>query len=78
MKTLKPADVMRLALAEAEAAGRAGDVPVGAVVVSVTGEVLALGQNRVERDGDAWRVPGASFLIVRFSLSGRRRLRGHP
>ena len=63
MKTLKSADVMRLALAEAEAAGRAGDVPVGAVVVSTTGEVLALGQNRVERDGDP--TAHAEMLAIR-------------
>ena len=38
---------MDLALAEAEAAGRAGEVPVGAVVVSAAGEVLASAGNRM-------------------------------
>ncbi|MBV8619445.1 MAG: tRNA adenosine(34) deaminase TadA, partial [Curvibacter sp.] len=38
-------DFMRLALAEAEAAGRAGEVPVGAVLVR-EGRVLARGRNR--------------------------------
>ncbi|MGH6825505.1 nucleoside deaminase [Methyloceanibacter sp.] len=37
---------MDLALAEAEAAGLSGEVPVGAVVVSATGEVLAGAGNR--------------------------------
>jgi tRNA(adenine34) deaminase len=37
---------MDLALAKAEAAGAAGEVPVGAVVVSSEGEVLAAAGNR--------------------------------
>ena len=37
---------MDLALAEAEAAGLAGDVPVGAVLVSAGGQVLARAGNR--------------------------------
>jgi tRNA(adenine34) deaminase len=37
---------MELALAEAEAAGLAGEVPVGAVVVSESGEVIARAGNR--------------------------------
>jgi len=43
--------VMREALAEAQAAGDAGEVPIGAVVV-VGGEIVARGQNRVLRDLD--------------------------
>jgi tRNA(adenine34) deaminase len=41
---------MRLALAEAEAAGAAGEVPVGAVVV-LDGELAGRGGNRTRRDG---------------------------
>jgi tRNA(Arg) A34 adenosine deaminase TadA len=37
---------MHLALAEAEAAGLLGEVPIGAVVVSASGEVLARAGNR--------------------------------
>ena len=37
---------MDLALAEAEAAGLLGEVPIGAVVVSASGEVLARAGNR--------------------------------
>lgn len=40
------------ALAEARAAALAGDVPVGAVVLSPTGETLGRGRNLRERDGD--------------------------
>ena len=43
---------MRRALALAEQAGRAGDVPVGAVVVGPSGEVLGEGWNIREAEGD--------------------------
>lgn len=43
---------MSLALAEAEAAARVGDVPVGCVIMGPTGEVLALGRNEREASGD--------------------------
>ncbi len=62
-KALTPAEAMHLALAEARAAGAAGDVPVGAVVVSNVGEFLATGQNRVERDGDP--TAHAEMLAIR-------------
>ncbi len=45
-------DAMGLALAEAVAALAAGEVPVGAVVLSATGSVLATGHNRRERAAD--------------------------
>ncbi len=43
---------MGTALAEARAAGEAGDVPVGAVVLSPAGEVIGVGRNLREVDGD--------------------------
>lgn len=43
---------MRHALALAQRAADAGDVPVGALVVSAGGEVLGEGWNRREADGD--------------------------
>jgi tRNA(adenine34) deaminase len=43
---------MGLALAQAARASATGDVPVGAVVLSADGEVLAAGVNRREADGD--------------------------
>ncbi|HKQ67684.1 MAG TPA: tRNA adenosine(34) deaminase TadA [Polyangiaceae bacterium] len=43
---------MRLALAEADEAARASDVPVGAVVVDRSGEVIGRGKNRREVDKD--------------------------
>lgn len=43
---------MRAALSEAEAAGAAGDVPVGAVIVNSSGLLLARGRNRRELNQD--------------------------
>jgi tRNA(adenine34) deaminase len=43
---------MDLALEEARAAGAAGDVPVGSVVVDASGMLLARGRNRREADRD--------------------------
>jgi tRNA(adenine34) deaminase len=43
---------MRAALAEAALAGEAGDVPIGAVVLSAAGDVLAAGHNVREQDRD--------------------------
>ena len=44
-------EFMRAALAEAEAAADAGEVPIGAVAV-LNGEIVGRGQNRVLRDMD--------------------------
>ncbi len=43
---------MMQALELAQAAGEAGEVPVGAVIVDVAGKLIAQGQNRKERDFD--------------------------
>ena len=61
---------MQLALAEARAAGAAGEVPVGAVLVDgVTGEVLAAAGNRVENDPDP---TGHAELLVLRAASAKR------
>lgn len=51
---------MRLALAEADAAERDGDVPVGCVVLDENGTVIGRGRNRREQDED----PSAHAEIV--------------
>jgi tRNA(adenine34) deaminase len=58
---------MRAALAEADAAAAAGDVPVGAVVIDGTGTVLAYGRNRREADGD----PTAHAELVAIRAAAR-------
>ena len=44
--------MIRTAMTIAEAATAHGDVPVGAVIVDGTGQVIASGHNTRERDGD--------------------------
>ncbi|MBS1815566.1 MAG: tRNA adenosine(34) deaminase TadA [Acidobacteria bacterium] len=58
---------MQEAIAEAERASADGEVPVGAVVVSSSGEVIGRGQNRVIRDSD----PTAHCEIVAMREAGR-------
>ncbi len=43
---------MHRALLLAEAAGQAGEVPVGAVIINSSGNLIAEGENRKERDRD--------------------------
>jgi len=60
---------MRQALAEAEAAALAGDVPVGAVVLDAAGTVVGRGRNQREADGD----PAAHAEILALRMAGRAR-----
>jgi len=52
MRPVTDDEAMALALEEAEAAGAAGDVPVGAVVLGPDGALLAKAGNERERAGD--------------------------
>jgi tRNA(adenine34) deaminase len=67
---------MALALAEAKAAGAAGEVPVGAVLVDAGGVVIAAAGNRVERDLDP--TAHAEMLALRQGAArrGLKRLDG--
>lgn len=68
---------MDRALALAEAAGEAGDVPVGAVIVGArSGEMLAEAANRTERDADP--TAHAEMLAIRAAARrlGEKRLTG--
>ncbi|MGQ7750798.1 tRNA adenosine(34) deaminase TadA [Streptomyces sp. WC2508] len=67
---------MRRALAEADLAARAGDVPVGAVVLGPDGALLATGHNEREATGDP--TAHAEVLAVRRAAAalGRWRLTG--
>ena len=57
--------MMRLALAEAEGVGTRGEVPVGAVLVSADGEVLARNGNRILEHRDP--TAHAEMLVMRDS-----------
>ena len=59
---------MRHALTLAGRAAQAGDVPVGAVVVSGSGELLGEGWNQRERDGD----PSAHAEVVAIRAAAAR------
>lgn len=68
------AGFMALALAEAEAAGARGEVPVGAVIVK-DGMVIARAGNRVEELGDP--TAHAEMLAIRAAAAlGDKRLEG--
>jgi len=59
---------MAVALDEARAAAAEGEVPVGAVVVSASGEELGRGRNRRERDQD----PLAHAEMLAIASAARR------
>src|SRR5665213_1416678 len=59
-------EMMQLAMAEARAAEAAGEVPVGAVLVSAGGEIIARGGNLVLRTSD----PTAHAEIVSLRAAG--------
>jgi tRNA(adenine34) deaminase len=59
--------LMLLAMEQARAAEEAGEVPVGAVILSPEGEVVARGENRVLRDSD----PTAHAEMVALRAAGR-------
>ena len=67
---------MQLALAEAEKAAAAGEVPVGAIIVDAQGAVLARAHNRVEADADP--TAHAELLAIRAAAKavGAARLAG--
>ena len=60
---------MRLAIAEARAAEASGEVPVGAIVLSPTGEIIGRGNNQVLRTAD----PTAHAELVALRQAGLAR-----
>lgn len=58
---------MERAIALAQAAGAAGDVPVGAVIVNTKGQAIAEAENRRERDHD----PTAHAEILALRAAGK-------
>ena len=68
---------MEIALEEAQAAGARGEVPVGAVIVSPAGEVVARAGNRTREMSDP--TAHAEVLAIRAACAaaGSERLPGH-
>ena len=75
MRTWTDDDLMGLAMAEADAAAEAGDVPVGAVLVGEDGTILAKGRNRREERGDPTAHAELEALRSSFEDAGWRRER---
>ena len=62
-------DAMRAALDQARLALDSGDVPIGAVLVDASGEVIGRGHNVRERDGDP--TGHAELVAIREAASSR-------
>ena len=60
---------MEMALAEAEAAARCGEVPVGAVLVDADGAVVARAGNRTRTDNDP--TAHAEMVVIRAAAAAR-------
>lgn len=67
LNSMNDEDHIHEAMAEARSAMAEGEVPVGAIVVSSTGEIIGRGQNRVVRDHD----PTAHAEIVAMRQAAR-------
>ncbi|MFI0354323.1 tRNA adenosine(34) deaminase TadA [Actinomadura sp. 9N407] len=67
---------MRLALDEARLAGEAGDVPVGAVVLDASGEVIGRGHNDRQRTADPTGHAEIVAMRAAASFVGEWRLSG--
>lgn len=64
---------MEQAIALAQSAGSAGEVPVGVVIVDAAGNLIATGENRRERDHD----PTAHAEVVALRAAGQHLNRWH-
>ena len=74
--TTENKDYMGMALAEAEAAARAGEVPVGAVIVGPTGAVLARAHNRMRGHHDPTAHAEITAIRAACAALGNERLTG--
>lgn len=72
----EPSSLMDLALAEADLAAAAGDVPVGAVLVDMTGRLLGRGRNRRETRADPTAHAELEALRAAAAELGHWRLEG--
>jgi tRNA(Arg) A34 adenosine deaminase TadA len=70
----KDEEYMKMAIEQATLAWDEGEVPVGAVLVAPTGEVISKGYNRTERDGDPTSHAEMNCIRKACSMSGGWRL----
>ncbi|GAB4301404.1 MAG: nucleoside deaminase [Roseovarius sp.] len=74
---MRPSPHMQLALAEARAAARRGEVPVGAVIVDPLGRVVAAAGNRTRELNDPTAHAEILALRAACAAAGSPRLVGH-
>ena len=67
---------MALLLEEAAAAASAGEVPVAAAVTDAEGDIIALAQNRMRRDGNSLHHAEMLALQAAMAVRGDDRLEG--
>ena len=74
---MKMSGYMDQVLAAAQSAGAAGEVPVAAAIVAPDGQLVALAENRMVRDGSA--IHHAEILAIEAALAstGKARLDGY-
>ncbi len=72
-RAVRPPSPMDLALAEAEAAARRGEVPVGAVITDRTGAVIAADGNRMRALADP--TAHAEMMVIRAAARKRGEIR---
>ena len=68
---------MHLALGQAHIAGEYGDVPVGAVLINASGDIVAAAHNRREVDGDATAHAEMLAISMASRAGGDWHLDGH-
>lgn len=77
MNTAEPhKSFMTLALERAAAAAAAGEVPVGAVITDPRGQILAVAENRMVRQGTALAHAEMLAIATALAVTGQSRLTG--
>ena len=76
-KTVKMRGHMDRLLVAAAAAADAGEVPVAAAIVNMGGQIIALAENRMKRDGNALRHAEMLAIQAAMAKTGQSRLDGY-
>ena len=77
-KTMKTRGHMDKLLVAAAAAANAGEVPVAAAIVNLDGQIIALAENRMKRDGNA--LHHAEMLAIQAAMADKiaTSINNHP